>query len=94
MFQHGYDIDFLADQAGDCERIAREIALRCKQLHTEQKRQYSKRIFVVHGHDSGLKNELARLLECIGLVAVILHEQPDGGRTIFSKLTSALSDIG
>ena len=42
-------------------------------------------IFIVHGHDSPAKNEVARLIERAGLRAVILHEQANQGRTIIEK---------
>jgi len=43
------------------------------------------RVLVVHGHDIGAKEAAARCLEKLGLEAVILHEQPSGGRTIIEK---------
>jgi predicted nucleotide-binding protein len=44
-------------------------------------------IFVVHGHDDGLKEKVARFLEQRGgLDVVILHEQTTMGRTIIEKL--------
>lgn len=42
-------------------------------------------IFIVHGHDGPAKTEVARLIERAGLKAVILHEQPNAGRTIIEK---------
>jgi predicted nucleotide-binding protein len=57
-------------------------------------RDYSRRIFIVHGHDGELKNELARLLEKLDFEPVILHEQPDRGQTVFSKLNGEMSDVG
>lgn len=45
----------------------------------------SKRVFVVHGHDSLSKLEVTRLLENLGLKAIVLHEQPNEGRTIIEK---------
>lgn len=54
----------------------------------------SKRVFIVHGHDTGLKNELARILNKLELEPIILHEQPDSGKTIFSKLEGEMSDVG
>jgi predicted nucleotide-binding protein len=47
----------------------------------------SQRVFVVHGHDHGLKNTVARFLEHCGLAAIILHEQPDQGLTIIEKFS-------
>ncbi len=49
-------------------------------------KQMSKEIFIVHGHDEAAKQEMARTLEKAGYKAVILHEQPDGGRTIIEKI--------
>jgi predicted nucleotide-binding protein len=42
-------------------------------------------VFIVHGRDSPAKTEVARLVERAGLDAVILHEQPNQGRTIIEK---------
>ena len=42
-------------------------------------------IFLVHGHDEGLKQEVARFLEKLELNPIILHEQPNKGRTIIEK---------
>jgi len=53
----------------------------------------SKDIFVVHGHDNEAKQEVARILEKLGLHPIILHEQPDKGRTIIEKF-EAHSNVG
>ncbi len=42
-------------------------------------------IFLVHGHDNELKELVARFLEKIGLNVIILHEQPNQGKTIIEK---------
>lgn len=44
-----------------------------------------RKVFVVHGRDDALKNSVARLLERLELQPVILHEQPNKGRTIIEK---------
>jgi predicted nucleotide-binding protein len=43
------------------------------------------RVFVVHGHDHGPRDSVARLLENLNFQPVILEEQPDKGRTIIEK---------
>jgi predicted nucleotide-binding protein len=88
------DIEFLADRGLDAEAMAQKIAQQCKVILEPQKKAYSRRIFIVHGHDVGLKNELARLLERLEFTPIILHEQPDQGRTIFRKLNDELKDVG
>ena len=45
----------------------------------------SNKIFIVHGHDDAAKLDMARTLEKAGFEAIILHEQPDAGRTIIEK---------
>ena len=44
------------------------------------------RVFLIHGHDEGAKQRVARVLEKLDLQPVILHEQPSGGRTVIEKL--------
>jgi predicted nucleotide-binding protein len=54
----------------------------------------SRKVFVVHGHDDAAKQGLARFLEQIGLEAVILHEQPNRGRTIIEKFEECADQVG
>ncbi len=52
----------------------------------------SGRVFVVHGRNETLREQVARLLEKLGLQPVILHEQPNRGRTILEKFVD-YSDV-
>jgi len=45
----------------------------------------TRRVFVVHGHDEAAKEAVARFLSKLDLEPVILHEQPNQGRTIIEK---------
>lgn len=45
----------------------------------------SREIFLVHGKDDGAKETVARYLERLDLDPIILHEQPNQGRTIIEK---------
>jgi predicted nucleotide-binding protein len=53
----------------------------------------SNRVFVVHGHDEKAKSELEIILAEMGLDPVVLHRQPDGGKTIIEKFEH-YSDVG
>ena len=53
-----------------------------------------KKVFIVHGHNELIKEKTARTLEKLGLKAIILHEQPNGGKTIIEKLEKNCSDVG
>ena len=46
---------------------------------------FSRKVFVVHGHDHALKDIVARLLGQLELEPIILHEHPNSGRTIIEK---------
>lgn len=54
---------------------------------------FSRKVFIVHGHDDGAREMVARFLEKIGLEAVILHEQANQGRTVIEKVV-AHGDVG
>lgn len=51
------------------------------------------KVFIVHGHDENTLNKVARLIEQLGLEAIILHEQANRGKTIIEKI-EAHSDVG
>lgn len=53
----------------------------------------TKKVFVVHGHDGQIKETVARYTEKLGLDPIILHEQPNTGRTIIEKF-EVFSDVG
>lgn len=44
-----------------------------------------RRVFLVHGHDEGARQSVARFLEQLRLEPVVLSERPNEGRTIIEK---------
>lgn len=53
----------------------------------------TKDVFIIHGRDDGTKETVARYIEKLGLNPVILHEQPNQGRTIIEKFESNASQV-
>jgi hypothetical protein len=53
----------------------------------------SRKVFVVHGHDEGVREKIARFLEKLDFEPIILHEQASRGRTVIEKV-EAHSDVG
>lgn len=51
------------------------------------------KVFIVHGHDNALKQEVARIIEKQGLEAIILSEQANQGKTIIEKIEEN-ADVG
>lgn len=43
------------------------------------------RVFVVHGRNDAARNKVMALLEGIGLIGIVLHEQPNMGRHLLTK---------
>ncbi|CUX58244.1 conserved hypothetical protein [Agrobacterium fabrum str. J-07] len=54
----------------------------------------SNKIFIVHGHDEGALQSLARFLEKLDLQVIILREQPNQGRTIIEKYEQSAEEVG
>lgn len=54
----------------------------------------SRKVFIVHGHDNLAKLDVARTVEKLGLEAIILHEQPNQGRTLIEKFEENASLVG
>jgi predicted nucleotide-binding protein len=72
--KNGRDVTREMMEEGKNFQIEKEISVRSDQ------------VFIVHGHDSEAKLELARMIENdLGLKAIILHEQPNKGNTIIEK---------
>jgi predicted nucleotide-binding protein len=53
----------------------------------------SRKIFVVHGHDHGHKEAVARFLGQLGLDPIILHEQADRGKTVIEKFEAHAGNV-
>lgn len=53
----------------------------------------SNKVFIVHGHDEGALDKLARFLEKLKLGVIILKEQPNQGRTIIEKYEACADDV-
>lgn len=51
------------------------------------------KVFVIHGHDESARETVARFLEKLELEPIILHEQPNKGRTIIEKFED-YADVG
>ncbi|MDE0089526.1 MAG: nucleotide-binding protein [Candidatus Poribacteria bacterium] len=76
------------DQINDLKGIHDELELIPEQ-HSHSSNQdtaIGNKVFVVHGRDLDAANSIARVVEKLGLEAIILHEKPDEGKTIIEKL--------
>ncbi len=71
--------------------VAEDIQLDTTINETESKserlKNNSKNVFIVHGHNEEMKLAVARAIEKLKLTPIILHEQPNKGKTIIEKFT-------
>lgn len=76
------------------EDVTKDLLKKYQLLVNENKieksnKKFSKKmdtVFIVHGQDNELKNEIARFIEEIGLNTIILHEKENKGDTIIEKI--------
>jgi predicted nucleotide-binding protein len=84
--------DQLANQLGYLDAIVHneptssEVPQESLPFRNQTQRLTNRRVFVVHGHDNEAKEVTCRFIEKMGLEAVVLHEQPNEGKTIIEKL--------
>jgi len=71
--------------------VPNEAGMKVAQVSTQK--MHLKRVFVVHGRDTEAKELVARFLERLGLEPIILHEQPNSGRTVIEKF-EVHADVG
>jgi CAP12/Pycsar effector protein, TIR domain len=79
-------VPFVRDYQSYVDRIPGMAVRRAPMNH-------SRKIFIVHGHDDGSRETVARFLERIGFEPIILHKQANRGMTVVEKLT-AYGDVG
>jgi predicted nucleotide-binding protein len=67
------------------ELIKDPIGTGTKDIFVQKTLKKERIVFIVHGHDEAAKQSVARYLERLDLKLLILHEQPNRGRTIIEK---------
>ena len=65
----------------------------CEQVSKENNSMSSKKVFIVHGHDEQLLNEVELMIRRVGLEPIILKNEASGGRTIIEKIEH-YTDVG
>jgi len=73
--------------------IDRQLAALAPKVDVARTRRASRRVFVVHGHDEAARESIARFLERLELIPVVLKDKPNAGRTIIEKFEEE-SDVG
>lgn len=80
---------------GDIERVdlIECVAEVVEPKMVNQPKELSHEIFIVHGHNEEMKQSVARMVTKLSLTPIILHEQPNGGKTIIEKFESNAESI-
>lgn len=87
------DRDWVEEMDAFLHRMANQLLLKeAKQMSKTTKfvqpveRDIGNHVFIVHGHDTEAKVTVARTLEKLGFIPIILHEQASEGKTIIEKI--------
>ena len=88
-----YNVEFLKSDIDALLASRQRVAVYAEAAIPKKAKSTSRRIFLVHGHDDGAREAVARFLEKIGFKVVILHEKANQGRTVLEKV-EAYSDVG
>lgn len=78
------------------EQLETEIELsksNTGRIETQEETIVGNDVFIVHGRNHGIKETVARFIHKLGLNPIILHEQPNLGRTLIEKFTD-YSNVG
>jgi len=89
-----YEIETFWEDEGS---ISREENLKGKKETKETPKPLkfsNNKVFIIHGHDEGTKEKVARFLMQMNLDPIILHEKPNEGKTIIEKFEKHSLDVG
>jgi predicted nucleotide-binding protein len=93
-------IEVSGTNADEVLKVSRDLAstFKSKELQDSpvlvRSPEISRRVFIVHGHDDGPRESVARFLERLGFDPIILREQPNKGRTIITKFREEAANVG
>lgn len=57
-----------------------------EEIQNEKGSPQTRRVFIVHGHDTGAREGVARFIDRLGLESVILHERVNQGASLLEKV--------
>jgi len=77
--------DTLSSKISHLEDTIRTLVTTPSQATSASSETSGHNVFLVHGRNEGVKETVARFLEKLGTVAIILQEQPNEGRTVIEK---------
>ena len=86
-------LEGLAANADGPEQAGEKITPQNPEPTASSVRANSRKVFIVHGRDEAAKEGAARFMEKVGLQPIILHEQPNAGRTIIEKFETYSDDV-
>lgn len=93
LAQQNINFDWLDNMEVLLHTLANKMLVQSPTIATQNIKLSTGKVFIVHGHDNEAKIETARVVEKLGLKAIILHEQASAGDTIIEKIERC-SDVG
>ena len=94
-YQNTFDTEknIIVSALSACLRISPKELQMERSVENNNKETNLTHVFIVHGHDEASKEAVSRFIEKLGFKAIILHEQPNAGKTIIEKFEK-YSNVG
>ena len=95
----GGEVQVTGTNADDVLKVSRELAAGMNATQLLQQPTLvrspgtSRRVFIVHGHEEGPREAVARFIERLGFEPMILRERPNMGRTIITKFREEAAQV-
>lgn len=97
QFSYEHNVENILGNLQAALKIAEEHSVKSQKntknkYYRKTKRNINK-VFIIHGHNETAKQTVARFIEHLGLTPIILHEQPNRGRTLIEKVLDHTEDV-
>lgn len=98
LFQAPFDVDVTGDVIDSVDGAIGVLSDSSFEYPEEGKNQVamnteSKKVFIVHGHDTNVRNEVELFIRSIGYDPIILCKRADKGNTIIEKIEREAKDV-
>lgn len=94
QFPYEHNIEKILGNLKAASKFAKDPSMKSqKDAKKSKKTNSNKKVFIIHGHDGIAKLTVARFIEQLEFTPIILHEQPNKGRTLIEKVLDHSEDV-
>lgn len=86
-------IEYLESLVQKSSLLPSDVPAKVTELKNAGQSMKSKRVFIVHGHDSALRTQVELFVKNLGYEPVVLFKQPNQGSTIIEKIEREANNV-